>query len=240
MNAKARKREKRQASRQQQHTSAAPEDEALDATLLIAKESATPPLEEKKPSTDDETDKAAQFRMKMLPRTFACVLTTRLEAAGHGTTTEVELETLARIMEQRILPSMEENILQMRRMQAEGDTIKQIDIWLNCEVHADRAPADEAPREGDMGTQEASQQGNAGAVQGSSEDSVTAQQDTAEGAQDEPQSLLWEAALATAKSEGGPAEQVKARAIKILRKRKQRKKAKDKKLIVTTDTVAVA
>ena len=169
------------------------------------------------------------------------VLAARPIKAGHDEPAELELNTLARIMEYIILPNMGPCILEMRRQEADGAVVERVSLTFGCKIYTDRAHDDpELTKEGDTEAQGAPQQEKAGAIQGSTTDPVHAQLDTGEGARDAAMSSLWEAAFDTAKSEGGSAEEVNARAIKILRKRKQRKKAKDKKLIVTTDTVAVA
>ena len=197
---------------------------ALDATLLHAGKSATKPAEE----AAKNADAAAMGIMKIMPHTFACVLATRLEEAGHAPATTEELYLLAKVMEQSILPTMEPYILEMRRQKAAGAVVERVSIQYSCTIYTDKTNDEATPKEGDIAAQGAPQQEPAGAVQGSQTDPVQAQQDTGEGAADVAQSTLWEAALDTAKSEGGSAEEIKARAVKILRKRKQRLREKSK------------
>ena len=230
MNAKARKKEKRRSGREPLKTKTAMEDAALDAALLYDGESTTtiPPEDDGDSSTDDEADEAADYLMKTLPQTFAVALATRLMQAGHEEPTKMELDTLARIMEFSILPTMEPYILEMRRQEAEGAVIERVSLQFGCKIYTDKTQDEATTKEGDTAAQGAPQQEPAGAVQGSQTDPVQAQQGTGEGAADAAQSTLWEAALDTAKSEGGSADEIQARAAKILRKRKQRIKEKSK------------
>ena len=231
MNAKARKKEKRRAKREALKTTTATEDAAPDATLLFEDESTTAtPTAEDSPMDDDDEDAAAAHFVEMLPQIFALAVTTRLLEAGHREPTEMELITLARIMEDSILPTIEPYVLAMRSQEDEGKVIERVSLQYSCKIYTDKTQDEATTRtkEGDMAAQGAPQQEPAGALQGSQTDPVRAQQDTGEGATDAAQSTLWEAALDTAKSEGGSAEEVKARAVKILRKRKQRLKEKSK------------
>ena len=225
MNAKARKKEKRRSEREALQTTTTKEDEALDATLLFDIEPELPPEDEEDSATDDDADEAVHYMTEMLPTTFAVALAMRLEKAGHGGPTPMELKTLERIMEYHILPSMEPYILAMRRQEAEGAVVERVSLQLGCTIYTDK---DYEKTGDDKATQEAPQQQPAGALQGSQDDPVRAQQDTAEGAPDEAQSTLWDLALVKAQSEGGSEEEIKARAGKILRKKKQRLREKSK------------
>ena len=229
MNAKARKKEKRRSKREALKTKTTTEDAALDAALLYGGESTTTttPEDDGDSSTDDDSE-AIDYLMRSLPQTFAVALATRLMQAGHEEPTKMELDTLARIMEFSILPTMEPYILEMRRQEAEGAVIERVSLQFGCKIYTDKTKDEATTKEGDTAAQGAPQQEPAGAVQGSQTDPVQAQQGTGEGAADAAQSTLWEAALDTAKSEGGSADEIQARAAKILRKRKQRIKEKSK------------
>ena len=176
----------------------------------------------------DEVEDVADYIRETLPETFALAMATRLLEAGHREPTEAELNTLARIMEESILPSMEPYVLEMRRHEDQGAVIDRVSLQIGCKIYTDKARDEATTKEGDTVAREAPRLEKAGAVQGSSSDPVHAQLDTGEGAQDAALSTLWEAALDTARSEGGPAEEIHARAVKILRKRKQRLKEKSK------------
>ena len=230
MDSKARKKEKRRSKREALKTTTAAEDAALDAALPFNDESTrTTPTEEDTAMTDElEVDEMADYIRETLPDMFALAMATRLLEAGHKEPTDTELNMLARIMEESILPSMEPYVLEMRRQEAKGAVIERVSLQIGCKIYTDKAEDEATPREGDTAAQEAPQQGTAGAVQGSTSDLVTAQQDIGEGANDAATSQLWAAALDTARSEGGSVEEIQARAVKILRKRKQRLKEKSK------------
>jgi len=179
-------------------------------------------------SMSDEVEDVADYIRETLPETFALAMATRLLEAGQREPTEAELNTLARIMEESILPSMEPYVLEMRRHEDQGAVIDRVSLQIGCKIYMDKARDEATTKEGDTVAREAPRLEKAGAVQGSSSDPVHAQLDTGEGAQDAALSTLWEAALDTARSEGGSADEIHARAVKILRKRKQRLKEKSK------------
>ena len=116
--------------------------------------------------------------------------------------------------------------------------MKGFSLKIDFEIYKDKAGDEATQGEGDMAAQGAPQQEPAGAVQGSQTDPVRAQQGTNEGARDAARSQLWTAALDTAKSEGGSEAEIKARAVKIFRKRKQRMKEKCKAKMPAVAVVA--
>jgi len=179
-------------------------------------------------SMSDEVEDVADYIRETLPETFALAMATRLLEAGQREPTEAELNTPARIVEESILPSMEPYVLEMRRHEDQGAVIDRVSLQIGCKIYTDKARDEATTKEGDTVAREAPRLEKAGAVQGSSSDPVHAQLDTGEGAQDAALSTLWEAALDTARSEGGSADEIHARAVKILRKRKQRLKEKSK------------
>ena len=237
MNAKARKKEKRRLKREALRTTKAKEDEALDAALLFDIDPELPPEDEEDSMTDDDADAMARYMVETLPMSFAVALAMRLVEAGHGEPTDMELRTLGRIMEDHILPRMEPYVLAMRREEAKGAVVERVSLQLGCTIYTDK---DYEQTGGYRATQEAPQQEPAGALQGAQDDPVRAQQGTGEGAPDAAQSALWDLALAKAQSEGGSAAEIKARAGKILRKKKQRLREKSKAKQNKQAVIAVA
>ena len=173
MNAKARKKEKRRAKREALKTTTATEDAAPDATLLFEDESTTAtPTAEDSPMDDDDEDAAAAHFVEMLPQIFALAVTTRLLEAGHREPTEMELITLARIMEDSILPTIEPYVLAMRSQGGEGKVIERVSLQYSCKIYTDKTQDEATTKEGDMAAQGAPQQEPAGALQGSQTDPV--------------------------------------------------------------------
>jgi hypothetical protein len=225
MNAKARKKEKRRQDRlsRSENVNTTAEDAASDAATQSAEEPAP-----KSFSASMSVDDWKAAAMELMPETFAAVLAQRLEDKGHAPADQVELHTLATMMEQELLPIFEGGVLEMRRRQEGGATIERISMQVGFLIITDDASEGASAQLEGTSSQDGPTAGAADSLRpqdGTDLDSAA----KSESLQDEEPNEMWESALMQAKRDGGTDVEIKSKAAKIYRGMKKKLKVKDKK-----------
>jgi len=225
MNAKARKKEKRRQERLSRTENATLDRAAEDAALGAATQPAVGLNDDERSVPAREWRAAA---MDLMPETFATVLAQRLVDKGHAPADQVELHTLATMMEQELLPIFEGGVLEMRRRQEAGATIERISMQVGFLIITDDASEGASTQLGGTSSQDGPTTGaadNLRPLDGTDLDSAA----KSESLQDEEPNEMWAGALSQAKLGGGTDAEIKNRAAKIYRGMKKKIKAKEKK-----------